>query len=144
MALFSKERDEARAERDAAISERNEAVKALEEMQGKLTTKEFEVNFLTSQNQQFDTALAGANARITTLEGEKLKAEADLNQFKADFEQKVGAEVIKRCADAGLDNPIAKDPAADKDPRTKPEAGEGLTGLAKARAILNELHKGAK
>jgi hypothetical protein len=48
-------------------------------------------------------------AKFAELQTEKMAAETALANFKADFETKLNAAVIERCAAAGLETPIAKD-----------------------------------
>lgn len=90
---------------EAAASESQDKVEALT---GELTAA-------NTKAKELEGKVTEAQGRITTLEGEKLKAEQDLTQFKADFDTKVNALVIERCAAAGLSNPIKNDPSAGAD-----------------------------
>ena len=83
------------------------------------------------------TNLTAAQTRITELEGQATAAAADL-------EARISAEVINRCAAAGLDAPIARDPKADH-PGPGSTAPNPLKGRARlASAIAAQFDSPAK
>lgn len=126
--------------------------KQIAELQGKITQLEADLETATTGqaalqselNQakaDLQTALTKAGtleASLTEATGKITKLETDLaaaNQKATDAEASVETKVTERLAAAGVD-PVKRDPSAKAGDDGKPNAGAGLTGLAKARAAL--------
>lgn len=132
MALFSKERDEARAALVVAESalanmtaERDTAIENLKEVTGQ---REYAIKL----GEELEVKLEESTKAVAALEVEKLKIQKELETFKADFETKLNAAVIDRCAAAGV-SPVANDPAAGAD-----------SGKTMKRAEFNKLSASEK
>jgi septation ring formation regulator EzrA len=124
MGLFPKATEELQKKLDAVTAERDAEAVKVENLAA-------ELGAVKAKNQDLEDKVTEAQGRITTLESEKLKAEADLTKFQADFETKLNAAVIERCAAAGLSNPIASDPSASSDKEMKRSDFDKLDHMAR-------------
>jgi chromosome segregation ATPase len=93
---------------------------------------------LTAERDAARADLATAQERITQIETDHT---AEVARINGEVEQRIQTEVTNRCAAAGVE-PIARDPeAGSKADDTKGAPAAGLSGIAKARALLSEKHK---
>lgn len=131
----------------------------LEAAQARITTLESENGTLTEARDAAQGQLATAQASVASLTGERDTARTELTQaiekikgletshateiktLKDGMEATISAEVINRCAAAGVE-PVARDPEAGaKAADTKTSPAAGLSGIAKARVLLSVRHK---
>jgi septal ring factor EnvC (AmiA/AmiB activator) len=124
----------------------------LEASKARVTALETEVSTLTASREETQAQLATATESAATLQASlnaanekiaKLETDhtAEVARINGDVEQRIQTEVTNRCAAAGVE-PIARDPeAGSKADDTKGAPAAGLSGIAKARALLSEKHK---
>lgn len=116
----------------AELKEKLQAAEAsVADLQGKLTAKEGEFSAANTKAKDLEGKLAEASTKITTLEAEKLAAENALKVRNEEFDAKLNAAVIEKCAAAGI-TPIANDPNA------------GAGGETKTRAEFDKLDHSAR
>jgi len=61
------------------------------------------------------TAILAKDTEITELKGQLATAQQKSSTAETDFEQRVNTEVVRRCAAAGVKEPIVRDPAVNTD-----------------------------
>lgn len=121
----------------AAAQEQN---KTLESQLASIGTTHAEaISALESTHASAISALETSHAdAITAL---NTQHETAVKALQDGMEAAIAAEVLNRCAAAGV-QPIARDPGAgSKAGDTKQEGTAGLTGLAKTRAALQAKHE---